>query len=641
MSVEVKKHTDSTFLVKTSKDQEFTAKPRVYEIIVRANDNDVKKSNVICKNLETGDILFMESLDKIKVNGSIFETPEALTSELSPLVFNLGGGSGSGASNSNNSESECDYKCFYKFVQEKTAFIKNFLDRHSSHYVLYINMSSVQNRDFPISIYHNGVKFKSPMDSNEDTIYLQDENDFGVLKSTDYKGHILFLMGDYPETKSYLLDGNKEEEIKVKVGGYRVFEIENQNIRKRNIVVNYNQTSYEQYNEDDKSLNNIGEFKQVVDLNNGLYQNILPNQENEFIFYGDSNTALINIDVFFTGVLKIKDNLGRVILEENFETPSQRGGAPKSFQLNIPEDVDVMNVELEKSGVNIEIHEGQNSITPIKYKYNGVPKESETGFIPVMVGESIVLDKDDYTSGYFYLNIETQESFGNNLTIPPSDYNYTQNDHNVKNITFLGFDSNNDFDEGVVHNIILEGIIAPIEYRKSNSSQNSIMDEYYEIELMKGEYIDLISSGDELEYTSNRGSFGGPENKVLRLTFEDFKEIGHTLSFTPVYPEAPKKRLMITAEGFKIKYIVHNTVTGTNVKEDFFNDRLGLELGFGEMLAFTSDSVLDVEGGVLLQDSENPDYRFGIASDGSEYSMTLDYETLAPLTRLNFLELAI
>lgn len=139
MSVEVKKHTDSTFLVKTSKDQEFTAKPRVYEIIVRFDDNDIKKSNIICKNIETGDILFMESLDKIKVNGNSFETPEALTSELSPLVFNIGGGSGPGASNtdgenedeSNNETPLTKIPSFYEIRQARGNYIGDWIEFYS------------------------------------------------------------------------------------------------------------------------------------------------------------------------------------------------------------------------------------------------------------------------------------------------------------------------------------------------------------------------------------------------------------------------------------------------------------------------------------------------------------------------------
>lgn len=108
MSVEIKQHTASTFLIKMSTSEGFVSKPKIYELDYVLNSQSPEKTLIICKSVETGQYLFKETIENIKVDGASFQDVESLTSELAPLVFSVGGGSGSGASNSEDNSNPDD-----------------------------------------------------------------------------------------------------------------------------------------------------------------------------------------------------------------------------------------------------------------------------------------------------------------------------------------------------------------------------------------------------------------------------------------------------------------------------------------------------------------------------------------------------
>lgn len=92
MSVEIKQHTASTFLIKMSTSEGFVSKPKIYELDYVLNSQSPEKTLIICKSVETGQYLFKETIENIKVDGASFQDVESLTSELAPLVFSVGGG---------------------------------------------------------------------------------------------------------------------------------------------------------------------------------------------------------------------------------------------------------------------------------------------------------------------------------------------------------------------------------------------------------------------------------------------------------------------------------------------------------------------------------------------------------------------
>lgn len=130
MSVEIKQHTASTFLIKMSTSEGFVSKPKIYELDYVLNSQSPEKTLIICKSVETGQYLFKETIENIKVDGASFQDVESLTSELAPLVFSVGGGSGSGASsdtseseNDENENSSFEEKDTYRSITERSSYI--------------------------------------------------------------------------------------------------------------------------------------------------------------------------------------------------------------------------------------------------------------------------------------------------------------------------------------------------------------------------------------------------------------------------------------------------------------------------------------------------------------------------------------